>query len=218
MNFPDLHRHLGGATHPRILWGYIQTHAPNTNESEKLRHRFPTYEAFAHEFNRPFADLADYLTVHRLVEALQTENVPYFTHRAVRGAAVFESIDYLELRFNPYKRTPAGLPPSERLALMPEVARQVIRAAQTEFPIASAFILCMDRGFTPELNRAVLHLAHELPEACAVDLAGPYQLGGPTLDEWEKPVRRSQGFGPQNHRAHGRIRPKRCSPALISPS
>ena len=195
MNFPDLHRHLGGATHPRILWGYIQKHAPNTTESEKLRGRFPTYEAFAHEFNRPFVDLADYLTVHHLVEALQAENVPYFTHRAVRGAAVFESIDYLELRFNPYKRTPPGLPPTERLALMPDVARQVIRAAQTEFPIASAFILCMDRGFSPDLNRAVLHLAHELPEACAVDLAGPYQNGGPTLDEWENLFAEAKALG-----------------------
>lgn len=195
MNFPDLHRHLGGATHSRILWGYIQKYAPHTSESAKLRERFPTYDAFAHEFNRPFADLADYLTVHHLVESLQAENVPYFTHRAVRGAAVFESIDYLELRFNPYKRTPSGLPPSERLALMAEVARQVIRAAQTEFPIATAFILCMDRGFSPELNRAVLRLACDLPEVAAVDLAGPYQMGGPTLFEWEDLFREAKDLG-----------------------
>ena len=146
MNFPDLHRHLGGATQPRILWGYIEKHPGE--QSADLRARFPTYEDFAREFSRPFADLADYLTVHHLVEALQAEDVPYFTLRAVRGAAVFESIDYLEVRFNPYKRTPAGLPDVERRALMAEVARQVIAAAQTEFPTATAFILCMDRGFS----------------------------------------------------------------------
>lgn len=184
MNFPDLHRHLGGATHPRILWGFIEKHGIENEESARLRARFPAYEDFAHEFNRPFADLADYLTVHHLVEALQAEDVPYFTLRAVRGAAVFESIDYLELRFNPYKRTPRGLPDLERRALMAEVARQVIRAAQTEFPIATSFILCMDRGFAPDLNRAIIDLADSLPEVAAVDLAGPYQAGGPTLSQW----------------------------------
>lgn len=182
MNFPDLHRHLGGATHPRILWGFIEKH-PGARGAD-LRARFPTYDAFAREFNRPFADLADYLSVHHLVEGLQAEDVPYFTLRAVRGAAVFESIDYLELRFNPYKRTPKSLPDAERRALMAEVARQVIRAAQTEFPIVTTFILCMDRGFPPDLNRALLDLAAALPEVRAVDLAGPYQPGGPTPDEW----------------------------------
>lgn len=192
MNFPDLHRHLGGATHPRILWGYIEKYGRHTDESARLRERFPTYEAFAHEFNRPFQDLADYLTVHHLVEALQSEDVPYFTLRAVRGAAVFESIDYLEIRFNPYKRTPRGLPEVERLALMEEIARQVIRAAKTEFPIATAFILCMDRGFSPGLNRAIIDLAARLPEVAAVDLAGPYQTGGPTLAEWHELYREAK--------------------------
>ena len=184
MNFPDLHRHLGGATHPRILWGYIEKHGRESAESARLRARFPAYEDFAREFDRPFKDLADYLTVHHLVEALQAENMPYFTHRAVRGAAVFESVDYLELRFNPYKRTPRGLPDTERRALMAEVTRQVIRAARTEFPIQTAFILCMDRGFSPELNRAIIDLAERTPEVSAVDLAGPYQKGGPTVEQW----------------------------------
>ena len=193
MNFPDLHRHLGGATHPRILWGYIEKHPGD--QSADLRARFPTYADFAREFSRPFADLADYLTVHHLVEALQAEDVPYFTLRAVRGAAVFESIDYLEIRFNPYKRTPPSLPRAERLALMAEVARQVIAAARTEFPIATAFILCMDRGFPPDLNRAILDLAATLPETAAVDLAGPYQPGGPTPEEWRDLYAEAKGRG-----------------------
>ena len=135
MNFPDLHRHLGGATHPRILWGYVEKHGRETPVAHGLRARFGDYETFAREFSRPFAGLADYLTVHHLVESLQAEDVSYFAARAVRGAAVFESIDYLEVRFNPYKRTPTGLPEAERLALMPEVAAQVIRAGRaTEFP------------------------------------------------------------------------------------
>ena len=195
MNFPDLHRHLGGATHPRILWGYIEKYAAHTEQSEKLLRRFSGYDAFAYEFNRPFKNLADYLTVHHIVEELQAEDVSYFTVRAVRGAAVFESIDYLEIRFNPYKRTPASLPDADRRALMADIARQVITAARTEFPIASTFILCMDRGFSTDLNRAIIELAVALPEVRAVDIAGPYQPGGPTADEWRELFAEAQSQG-----------------------
>lgn len=187
MNFPDLHRHLGGATHPRILWGYVTKHGRDTKVAHDLRSRFGDYETFARQFSRPFADLADYLTVHHLVESLQAQDVAYFAARAVRGASVFESIDYLEIRFNPYKRTPPGLPEADRIALMAEVAAQVIVSAQaTAFPIATAFILCMDRGFDADRNRAIVRLADALPEVVAVDLAGPYQSGGATWDEWRE--------------------------------
>ena len=195
MNYPDLHRHLGGATHPRILWGYVEKHAAHTEQSRTLRRRFESYEAFAREFNRPFRDLADYLTVHHLVEALQAEDVAYFATRAVRGAAVFESVDYLELRFNPYKRTPDTLPPADRLALMGDIARRVIAAARTKFPISTSFILCMDRGFSIDLNRAIIELAESLPEVMAVDLAGPYQYGGPTPEEWRALYEEARGRG-----------------------
>ena len=195
MNFPDLHRHLGGATHARILWGWIEKHGRQTATAARLREQFPDYAAFSYFFNRPFTDLADYLTVHHLVEELQAEELAYFTHRAVRGAAVFEALDYLELRFNPYKRTPISLPEAERLALMPEAAQQVIHAAQTEFPIHTTFILCMDRGFTPALNRQIIALAKALPEVVAVDLAGPYQPGGPTLDQWAELYAEAKSLG-----------------------
>jgi adenosine deaminase len=185
MNYPDLHRHLGGATHPQILWGYIEKHGRETDLATELRARYPDYAAFSYEFNRPFRDLADYLTVHHLVEKLQAENIPYFVQRAARGAAVFEGIDYLELRFNPLKRTPSSLPTPDRVALMPEVANHVIAAIQTEFPIQTTLIFCMDRGFTPALNREIIALAAKTPEVVAVDIAGPYQAGGPTVSEWE---------------------------------
>ncbi|MBC7804633.1 MAG: adenosine deaminase [Akkermansiaceae bacterium] len=196
MNFPDLHRHLGGATHPRILWGYIEKHGRETDVACRLRERFGGYDGFAREFSRPFADLADYLTVHHLVESLQAEDVPYFATRAVRGAAVFESIDYLEIRFNPYKRTPSGLPQLERIKLLPEITAQVIRAGRaTGFPINTAYILCMDRGFPLLLNRAIMYLAHRMPEVVGVDLAGPYQDGGMTWEEWARLFAEAKSVG-----------------------
>ena len=131
-----------------------------------------------------------------LLKHYKAEDIPYFATRAVRGASVFESIDYLEIRFNPYKRTPRGLPEAERLALMRDVAAQVIRAGQaTEFPIASTYILCMDRGFSVELNRAIVHVAAELPEVTAVDLAGPYAEGGPTWNEWRDLFAEAKSLG-----------------------
>ncbi len=214
MNFPDLHRHLGGATHPRILWGYVTKHGRDTDVAHGLRSRFGDYEAFAREFSRPFTDLADYLTVHHLVESLQAQDVAYFATRAVRGASVFESIDYLEIRFNPYKRTPPDLPRAERIALMAEIAAQVIVSAQaTAFPIVTTFILCMDRGFDASLNRAIVRLAASLPEVVAVDLAGPYQEGGTTWDEWCElfAEAQSQGLRTTAHMAEsdpGDVRPE----------
>ena len=195
MNFPDLHRHLGGATHPRILWGFVERYGRETDVSTRLRTRFPDYESFAQVFTRPFRDLSDYLTVHHLVEELQAEDAGYFALRAVRGAAVFEALDYLELRFNPYKRTPEHLSQAERLAAMETITRAIILAAKTEFPIQTAFILCMDRGFSPELNREIIQLAARLPEIVAVDLAGPYQPGGPTLSEWATLYEEARALG-----------------------
>ena len=215
MNFPDLHRHLGGATHPRILWGFLDKHGRDTEVAIRLRRNYPDYESFARFFTRPFADLADYLTVHHLVEELQAQDAGYFALRAVRGAAVFEALDYLELRFNPYKRTSAALPERERLASMEVVARAIIAAARTELPIRTAFILCMDRGFSPALNREIVLLAARLPEVVAVDLAGPYQPGGPTIDQWAGLYEEAKSLGLKTTAHMGESDPSDIHPVLF---
>jgi adenosine deaminase len=88
VHFPELHRHLGGATHPRILWGYIEKQSSDL--AIRLLARYVDCSRFRHEFERPFRDLADYLSVHYLVEELQAEDVVYFAHRAVRGGYVHD--------------------------------------------------------------------------------------------------------------------------------
>ena len=193
MHFPELHRHLGGATHPRILWGYIEKQSSDL--AVRLMARYGDYSRFRHEFERPFRDLADYLSVHHLVEELQAEDVGYFAHRAVRGASVFEAVDVLELRFNPYKRTRAGLSEDDRLADMSRVVDDITKAVQTDFPIRTAFILCMDRGFSPARNKAIIDLAKVHPACVAVDIAGPYQAGGPTISEWVELFRYAREAG-----------------------
>jgi adenosine deaminase len=71
----------------------------------------------------------------------------------------------------------------------------VIAAAQTEFPIKTAFILCMDRGFPVARNHAIVELASRLPDVVAVDLAGPYQPEGPTIAEWATLYEEAKSLG-----------------------
>ena len=201
MQFPELHRHLGGATHPRILWGFVEKQ--QSTLAQTWFSRYQSYAQFQVEFNRPFADLNDYLSVHHLVEALQAEDIEYFTHRAVRGASVFEAVDTLELRFNPYKRTSATLTEEQRIDDMTRVVNLVSSATKTDFPIQTTLILCMDRGFPVVRNRAIIELARRHPACVAVDLAGPYQPEGPTLSEWVDLYRYAKevGLGTTAHMA-----------------
>lgn len=94
---------------------------------------------------------------------------------------MFEAVDTLELRFNPYKRTSAMLTEEQRIDDMMRVVNLVSSATKTDFPIRTTLILCMDRGFPVVRNRAIIELARRHPACVAVDLAGPYQPEGPTL-------------------------------------
>ena len=112
----ELHRHLGGAVVPRIFWRYLVRH------DHPLAAQHPTYESFEEFFTRPRASLTEYLELHTLVEQVQRlDTLDYFVTKLVRGAYVFESICYLELRHTPYYRTDSDLPESERIGQMREV-------------------------------------------------------------------------------------------------
>src|SRR5436305_14752837 len=119
----ELHRHLGGAVVPRIFWRFLH------RTGHPLAARYPVYEDFEEFITRPRASLAEYLELHTLVEHVQTlDTLDYFVSKLVRGAYVFESICYLELRHTPYYRTDAARPQQERIAQMREVV-EVIGAA-----------------------------------------------------------------------------------------
>src|SRR5262249_17200795 len=119
----ELHRHLGGAVVPRIFWRFLhrQRHPPAP--------RFPTYESIERFFTRPRSSLAKYLELHTLVESVQRlETLPYFVSKLVRGAYVFESIAYLELRHTPFYRTDPDLPAEARVAQMATAVRAIAEA------------------------------------------------------------------------------------------
>ncbi|WP_338461164.1 adenosine deaminase [Synechococcus elongatus IITB7] len=167
--FADLHRHLGGAVVPRILWRYLQ------RSQSDLLDRFTDYSDFEEFYTAPKASLAEYLEIHKLVESTQSaETLPYFIQRLVRGAYTFENLAYLELRYTPYLRTPAHLSQADRIALMPEVIHCVAEASQVPgYPLLMPQILCLHTHLPYEVNRAMVQLAAEFaPTVCAIDVAG----------------------------------------------
>ena len=182
--YAELHLHLGGAILPRVLWSYLQREravdpgGEFARDSQAVVEEFGEYAAFERFLTRDCASLAEYLEAHKRVEPLQkVDSLPYYVYRLMRGAAVFENVAYMELRYNPYFRIPRDTPPGAVRAKMEEVVSTVGAAARNaarRFPIALTQILCMDSRLPNDLNKAIADLAAEMPEeVCAVDLAGP---------------------------------------------
>ncbi|NMC82828.1 MAG: adenosine deaminase, partial [Armatimonadetes bacterium] len=121
----ELHRHLGGAIVPRVFWRYLH------RKGHILSTRFPRYEMLERYMTRPRSSLVDYLQLHRMVEGVQRlEALPYFVSKLVRGAYVFENIEYLELRYTPYLRTSESSAKENRLQQMEEVVDIIAEAAR----------------------------------------------------------------------------------------
>jgi adenosine deaminase len=176
----ELHRHLGGAVVPRIFWRYL------VRTDHPLAASFPTYESFEQFITRPRSSLTEYLELHTLVESVQRiDTLEYFVSKLVRGAYVFESICYLELRHTPYYRTDHIRPEPERINQMREVVGIIAGAGrQPEYPLVMRQILCMHSRLPYSVNRAIVELAAAMPqEVCGIDLAGPDGLYAARLEE-----------------------------------
>jgi adenosine deaminase len=176
----ELHRHLGGAVVPRIFWRFLH------RSGHPLAELFPDYEEFEEFVTRPRSSLTEYLELHTLVESVQRlDTLAYFVSKLVRGAYVFESICYLELRHTPYYRTDSQRTQEARIAQMREVVEVIARAGdQPEYPLVFSQILCMHSLLPYEVNRALIDLAAALPQAvCGIDLAGPDTRYAERMDE-----------------------------------
>jgi adenosine deaminase len=176
----ELHRHLGGSVVPRIFWRYL------IRSGHPLAEKFPNYEQFEDFITRPRANLTEYLELHTLVEQVQRlDTLDYFVSKLVRGAYVFESICYLELRHTPYYRTEESRPQEERISQMRDVVEVISGAGhQKEYPLVMRQILCMHSRLPYEVNRAIIDLAaSNSSEVCGIDLAGPDTLYATRMDE-----------------------------------
>ncbi|MDH7568956.1 MAG: adenosine deaminase [Armatimonadota bacterium] len=207
----ELHRHLGGSVVPRIFWRYLVRH------DHPLARVYPTYEEFEEFFTRPRASLTEYLELHTLVEQVQAlENLPYFVAKLVRGAYVFESIAYLELRHTPYLRTNPALGEAERIAQMRQVVEVIAEASElADYPVMVRQILCMHSRLPYRVNRAMVELAAAMPgQVCAVDLAGPDVLYRERLGEFVELFRRARSLGLRTT-AHLFETEQGCHPELL---
>jgi len=182
-DYADLHRHLGGAVHPKVLYGYLTTHGPDAGataaEREVIRGllaRFPTYERLKQHFTTRQPTLSDYLELHKLVEPLQTPAaMGYFLYRIVRGARIFEQTSLLELRFTPYLRTDPSLDVPQRLAAMPAVVEAIDAAAKVPaYAVDVRLVLCLHTLVPDEVNAATVALALARRDLVrGLDVAGP---------------------------------------------
>ncbi|MGC8667486.1 MAG: adenosine deaminase [Chthonomonadales bacterium] len=207
----EIHRHLGGAVVPRIFWRFL------VRTGHPLAADYPSYESLEAFVTRPRASLAEYLELHTLVESVQTmDTLEYFVSKLVRGAYVFESICYLELRHTPYYRTDATRSQDERIVQMKNVVERISRAArQPDYPLVMRQILCMHSRLPYEVNRAILELAAQERDAvCGLDLAGPDVLYGERMDEFVQLFRAAKEMGLKTT-AHLFETPNGCFPQLL---
>lgn len=189
--YADLHRHLGGALHPRIIYKFLQ------RQDHPVLGYFPDYEGFYNWFTRPCRTLEEFVKIHTLVEELQSvEHLPYFCFRLCRGAYTFENLQYMEIRYNPYFRTDHKQSTEIRLGQMDEVV-EVITAnlRPADYPITVRQILCLDRRLPEDLNRKILEVAKKhLGPVVGIDLAGP-EIDPGKWDVWVKLMGEARASG-----------------------
>lgn len=223
--YAELHLHLGGAILPRVLWSYLQRERASdpdgefARDSQAIVDEFGEYAAFERFLTRNCSSLTEYLEAHKRVEPLQkVESLPYYVYRLLRGAAVFENIAYMELRYNPFFRIPRETPRERVRERMEEVVSTVAvaaRNAQRRFPIALTQILCMDSRLPEETNRMIVDLAADMPdEVCAIDLAGPNEPYESRGKEFVGLFEHARGKGLKTT-AHLYETPEGCLPELL---
>lgn len=189
--YADLHRHLGGALHPRIIYKFLQ------RQDHHVLHYFPDYDGFYNWFTRPCRTLEEFVKIHTLVEELQSaEHLPYFCLRLCRGAYTFENLQYLEIRYNPYFRTDHKQSEAIRLGQMQGLVEVITANVRpSEYPIVVKQILCFDRRLPAKINEAILKVAIDnIGPVVGVDLAGP-EINTERTKEWIQLMSKARAAG-----------------------
>ncbi|MCA1587744.1 MAG: adenosine deaminase family protein [Chloroflexi bacterium] len=165
----ELHVHLGAAVTPAIMWGIA--HAQGIRLPTKdywefrdlitVRRRRRSFEAYLQLFHWTELIQSSPLAVERSV------------YEVIGGAYRKNNVTRLELRFNPMKRNRGG---EQDLDHIIAAAVRGMDRAVLEYPTARAgLILCLDRGFSRELNEIIAGkaIAWRSRGVVAIDIAGP---------------------------------------------
>ena len=169
----ELHVHLGAAVTPAIMWGIA--HAQGI--------RLPTKDYWAFRdlitVGRRRRSFAAYLDLFHWTELIQSSPIAVerSVYEVIGGAYRKNNVTGLELRFNPMKRNRGG---EQDLDHIIAAAVRGMDRAVLEYPqVRAGLILCLDRGFSRELNEiiATKAVAWRSRGVVGIDIAGPVVEG-----------------------------------------
>ncbi len=169
----ELHVHLGAAVTPAIMWGIA--HAQGI--------RLPTKDYWAFRdlitVGRRRRSFAAYLELFHWTELIQSSPIAVerSVYEVIGGAYRKNNVTGLELRFNPMKRNRGG---EQDLDHIIAAAVRGMDRAVLEYPqVQAGLILCLDRGFSRELNEiiAAKAVAWRSRGVVGIDIAGPVVEG-----------------------------------------
>lgn len=162
----DLHLHLSGATSFRVIWEGIVESGHKTGISG--------YEGLCKmlSITQDCTGLDQYLEVIHHIDRIQSS--PLSVRRSVYDAftcSYLAGCKYLELRFNPVKRSQDGQIDLDQIII---AARAGMEKACNTFGIEGGLILCMGRDISMEANEAIFSKAVKYYKkgVIGIDLAG----------------------------------------------
>lgn len=163
----DLHLHLSGATNPVLLYELIQ---------EAGLKGAKDYWQFLKKVTMDRSkvkDLDDYLEVLHIIDDAQSS--PRAVNLSVYDSYVnsyLHGCKYLELRWNPYKRSSKFKIDLDKLIIS---ARAGYERAKSNFGISGGLILCLGRDVSEEANEGIFKKAikYHKKGVIGIDIAGP---------------------------------------------
>ncbi|MDR1499106.1 MAG: hypothetical protein LBS34_02355 [Rickettsiales bacterium] len=164
----DLHLHLSGATSPVLLFEMIN----ETGIKVKTRQ----YEQFVKTLlmdDKKVSSLDDYLDIIHIID--ETQSSPRAVELSFYDSykhAFLSGCKYLELRWNPYKRSQNFKIDLDKLIVS---ARSGYERANSIFGINGTMIFCLGRDCTEEQNEGIFKKAIQYYRkgVIGLDVAGP---------------------------------------------
>lgn len=185
----DLHLHLSGATSPVLLFEMTS----ETGIKIKAKHYDDFLKAVMMD-RASVENLDDYLAITHAIDAVQS------SPRAVEMSfydsyknAFLNGCTYLELRWNPYKRSQDFKVDFDKLIV---AAKSGYGKANTIFGIEGGMIFCMGRDCTAEQNEGIFKKAMQYYEhgVLGIDVAGP-ESKTPLKPEFAEYYRKANELG-----------------------
>lgn len=185
----DLHLHLSGATSPVLLYEMV-------NETG-IKIKTKNYKKFVDTITmnpNKVKNLDDYLQVNHIID--ETQSSPRAVELSFYDSyknAFLNGCTYLELRWNPFKRSQNFKIDLDRLIV---AARSGYEKANSIFGIDGSMIFCLGRDCTEEQNEGIFKKAIQYYKrgVIGIDVAGPEEKT-PLKPEFEEYYKIANALG-----------------------